>query len=98
MLNVARCTDDEVAEVLDNLDRLSLGRDWRTPPPDLTEDEWKVLYALAEEATVDDVAAKVHMSARTAARRIATAREKFGVETQAEVLVAFAKWRLPTPS
>ena len=59
--------------------------------PGLTPDERRLLDALANGRTLGDAAAELHLSRRTADRRLASAREKLGVATTAEAVVAHAK-------
>jgi len=84
VLNVVRSSDTEVADVLVELGET--GHDWRTPPPDLTEEEWGVLYKTATLTT------------RKTTLRLQSACEKFGVTTNEDLLEAFAPWRLPRPA
>ncbi len=85
-------------EVIDRLvdDLRRLGPvDHRTgepaPGPGLTADERRLLDALAQGRTLGEAAAELHLSRRTADRRLASAREKLGVATTAEAVVAYAK-------
>ena len=59
--------------------------------PGLTADERRLLGRLAEGRTLGEAAAELHLSRRTADRRLASAREKLGVATTAEAVVAYAK-------
>jgi hypothetical protein len=64
VLNVIRASDDEIDVALTELgDR---GFDWRTPPPDLSQDEWLVLYGAGD------------FTPRTLANRLKSAHEKIG--------------------
>jgi DNA-binding CsgD family transcriptional regulator len=58
-------------------------------PPSLTPDERRLLDALARGKTLGDAAMELHLSRRTADRRLAAARAKLGVATTAEAVVAF---------
>ncbi len=64
MLNVSRASADEVGVALDELGES--GFDWRTPPPDLTQDEWSVLYGAGD------------FTPRSLANRLKSANEKIG--------------------
>lgn len=59
--------------------------------PGLTVDERLLLDALANGTTLGEAAAELHLSRRTADRRLAAAREKLGVATTAEAVVAYAR-------
>jgi DNA-binding CsgD family transcriptional regulator len=61
------------------------------PDPGLTRDEAELLGQLAEGKTLGDAAAHLHLSRRTADRRLAAAREKLGAATTAEAVVAYAR-------
>lgn len=80
-----------VDRLLDDLRRLGpvehLTSD--TPPPArLGREELLLLERLAGGATLGDAAAALHLSRRTADRRLASARAKLGAATTAEALVA----------
>jgi hypothetical protein len=62
VLNVSRLDPSFVEPLLDE----SWAYDWRTPPPELSLDEWMVLYGTGE------------FTPRTAANRLKTATEKMG--------------------
>ncbi len=85
-------------EVIDRLvdDLRRLGPvDHRTDEPDagpgLTVDERLLLDALANGSTLGEAAAELHLSRRTADRRLSAARRKLGVATTAEAVVAYAR-------
>ena len=61
------------------------------PIPMLTPDERGLLARLAEGNTLGEAAAQLHLSRRTAHRRLATAREKLDVATTAELIVAYVQ-------
>ena len=63
VLNVNRVTADDADRVLRELGEA--GRDWRSPPSDLSEEEWAVLYDRTDELTPQKVK-----------RRLASANEK----------------------
>ena len=67
-------------------------------PPDLESDQpdWvPLLDALATGASVQEAARRCHVSLRTAHRRLARARQQFGVTSNA---AALAKWSAHRPS
>lgn len=88
VLNVIRSQPDEVDAALTALG--PNGFDWRSPPPELSQEEWEVLYARS------DVAA-TKLTPRAAANRMASARAAFGVADDAALLAAFEELRLPAP-
>jgi DNA-binding NarL/FixJ family response regulator len=57
--------------------------------PDLTAEERGLLDLLAGGRTLGDAAAALHVSRRTADRRLASARRKLGAATTAEAVVAW---------
>lgn len=59
-----------------------------TPSSTLTHDEQRVLSLLREGLAVGEAAQELHISRRTADRRLAAARTKLGVATTAEAVVA----------
>ena len=62
VLNVSRLADGAADDLLAE----GFAYDWRTPPPELSLDEWMVLYGTGE------------FTPRTAANRMKTALEKMG--------------------
>lgn len=88
-------------DVLDRLveDLRRLGEvDHRTrepqPEPALTHEERELVALLGEGVTVGDAARRLHLSRRTADRRLATARARLGASSTAELLVAARRLRL----
>lgn len=71
--------------------------DHRTGEPaatdELTADERRLLDSLADGRTLGEAAAELHLSRRTADRRLASARRKLAVATTAEAVVAHARAR-----
>jgi DNA-binding NarL/FixJ family response regulator len=65
----------------------------REPAAALTADERRLLDALADGRTLGAAAAALHLSRRTADRRLASAREKLGAATTAEAVVAYVQTR-----
>jgi DNA-binding NarL/FixJ family response regulator len=63
------------------------------PGPDLSTDERQLLDCLAEGKTLGEAAAALHLSRRTADRRLAAARDKLGTTTTAEAVVAYVRMR-----
>ena len=62
VLNVSRLADGEAEALLAE----PWAYDWRTPPPELSQDEWLVLYGAGD------------FTPRTAANRLKSATEKMG--------------------
>jgi DNA-binding NarL/FixJ family response regulator len=85
---------DVIDRLVDDLRRLG-PVDHRTgesePRPGLTPDERRLLDALAAGKTLGAAAAELHLSRRTADRRLASARGKLGVATTAEAVVAYVR-------
>lgn len=85
---------DVTDRLVDDLRRLG-PVDHRTgeppPGPGLTADERRLLDALGQGKTLGEAAAELHLSRRSADRRLAAAREKLGVGTTAEAVVAFSR-------
>jgi len=85
---------DVIDRLVDDLRRLC-PVDHRTgepePGPGLTADERRLLEALANGGTLGEAATELHLSRRTADRRLASARTKLGAATTAEAVVAYAK-------
>ena len=83
-----------VDRLVDDLRRLGPA-DHRTGEPDmgpgLTVDERRLLDRLSDGKTLGEAAAELHLSRRTADRRLAAARQKLGVATTAEAVVAHAR-------
>ena len=90
----ARAPRDVVDRLCDDLRRL--GRlDHRTAStpraPRLTPQERALLDLLLEGRTLGEAARRLHLSRRTADRRLAAVRRAFGVTTTAEALVAASR-------
>lgn len=89
----ARAGRDVVDRLVDDLRRLG-SVDHRTNEPAaplLTREERELIALLANGATVSEAARTLHLSRRTADRRLASARAKLGVATTAEAIVASAR-------
>jgi len=90
----ARAGRDVIDRLVDDLRRLG-PVDHRTgepaPGPGLTADERRLLDALASGRTLGEAAVELHLSRRTADRRLAAARRKLGVATTAEAVVAHVR-------
>jgi DNA-binding CsgD family transcriptional regulator len=56
---------------------------------EMSPDEHRLLDRLAGGKTLGDAGTELHLSRRTADRRLASAREKLGVGTTAEAVVAY---------
>jgi DNA-directed RNA polymerase specialized sigma24 family protein len=87
---LAGCPDERRrARLVDDLGRiapvevLDLGPD---PLAALDDDQRALLAALAEGASIAEAAGRLHLSTRTAERRLATARRSLGVRTTAEAV------------
>lgn len=85
---------DVIDRLCDDLRRLGTV-DHRLEPmptgPALTTDERALLAALLGGASLGDAAAALHLSRRTADRRLAAARRALGASSTAEALVLAAK-------
>lgn len=85
---------DAPRDVIDRLceDLRRLGDlDHRAAPdrtPELSAEEHELLRLLADGVTLGEAAGRLHLSRRTADRRLASIRERLGVSTTAEALVA----------
>lgn len=92
----AQAERDVIDRLVDDLRRFG-PVDHRTsepePGPALTADENGLLDWLAEGKTLAEAAAEFHLSRRTADRRLASARDKLGVSTTAEAVVAYVRTR-----
>jgi DNA-binding CsgD family transcriptional regulator len=91
-------SQDVVERLCEDLRRIG-AVDYRSGEPDgdeLTHDERALLELLAEGATLGAAASALHLSRRTADRRVASARQKLGAETTAQAIVKFAPGRADT--
>jgi len=86
------------AEVIERLveDLRRLGpvefRSGEAPPePALTHEERALLELLSEGSTLGEAAGRLHLSRRTADRRLVSARRKLGARSTAEALVLFSR-------
>jgi DNA-binding NarL/FixJ family response regulator len=61
------------------------------PEPALTHEERALLELLATGITLGEAAEQLHLSRRTADRRLASARTKLGAHSTAETLVLFSR-------
>lgn len=89
----ARAERDVIDQLCDDLRRLGevdhrLGE---VAPPVLTQEQRALLAELLGGATLGDAARRLHLSRRTADRRLASARAALGVGTTAEALAAAAR-------
>ena len=78
VLNASRSAPADVDTALRELGP-GVAFDWRNPPPELSEEEWAVLYGRTDDLTPQKVK-----------RRLASAAEKFGVGTDDQLRAAFA--------
>ena len=101
LLVVLDMPEEDVAVFLADLGRIGpYQRHVAAPtaqPMALDADASTLLDRLADGATLGDVARELHLSRRTADRRLATARRALGVETTAEALVAWRRRHPPSP-
>lgn len=67
VLNTSRASNDAVESALRELGESAY--DWRTPPAELNEEEWQVLYDRHDALTPQKIK-----------RRLASATEKLGVD------------------
>ena len=88
-------TDPVIAErVADDLRRLGRTTSTGEPeprPPALGADELAILEQLAAGLSLGEASARLHLSRRTADRRLAAARRALDVATTAEALIAFRR-------
>jgi len=89
----ARADRDTIDRLCDDLRRLG-PLDHRTADrpssPELTAEETALLALLRDGCSLGDAARRLHVSRRTADRRLAAARAKLGVTSTAEALVRTA--------
>ncbi len=79
--------DDVVDALVGDLTRLGTVR--RVPPfPDVDEEDVALLALLREGRSLGEAATRLHLSRRTADRRLARARRTLGVRTTPEAMVA----------
>lgn len=93
LLVEARASRGVVDRLVDDLRRLG-PVEHRTQEPEtpvLSTDERELLSLLADGTTLGLAARQLHVSRRTADRRLATARAKLGVATTAEAIVTAAR-------
>jgi DNA-binding NarL/FixJ family response regulator len=86
---------DVVERLCEDLRRIG-SVDYRSgerPADELTREERALLELLAAGATLGAAASALHLSRRTADRRLASARQKLGVQTTTEAVVKFAPSR-----
>lgn len=90
----AQAERDVIDRLVDDLRRLG-PVDHRTTEPDpgpaLTAEERRLLDQLAEGKTLRRAAAELHLSRRTADRRLASARRKLGATTTTEAIVTYTR-------
>lgn len=101
-VTVDTATDPALVErIQDDLRRL--GRDDAVrlepvaPGPDLAPEGLRLLGLLAEGMSLGEAAGSLHLSRRTADRRLAAARQALGAATTAEALVTFQRRWLGPP-
>jgi DNA-binding NarL/FixJ family response regulator len=94
----AEAARDVIDRFVDDLRRLGPAehRTGERPPLNLTADERRLLDALVEGKTLGQAAAELHLSRRTADRRLSSAKTKLGASSSAEAVVAYVR-RLRTP-
>ena len=90
----ARAPRDVIDRLVDDLRRLG-PVDHRTAEPDtgagLTAEERGLLDRLVAGKTLGEAAAELHLSRRTADRRLASARRKLGAGTTADAVVSYVR-------
>lgn len=90
----ATASQEIVARLVEDLGRLGaveLRLSGTVSTPKLTHEEQTLLEFLAEGVALGEAAERLHVSRRTADRRLASARRKLGAGTTAEALVAFTR-------
>lgn len=97
----ARADRPVIDRLCDDLRRLGhLEHRVAVPGPLLTDDERALLDLLAEGSTLGAAATRLHLSRRSADRRLAAARTKLGADTTGQAIAAYRRRldRLPRPS
>lgn len=86
----AAATREVVDRLCDDLTRLGDLSHHIGPPPTtvLSDEERHLLRRLSEGARLGEAGAEIHLSRRTADRRLASARRALGVATTSEAIVA----------
>lgn len=89
----ARADREVIDRLIDDLRRLGTVEHRIGEPemPLLTTEERELLALLAAGTTLGEAASRLHLSRRTADRRLATARAKLGAASTAEAVVAFSR-------
>jgi len=84
---------DVIDRFVDDLRRLGPAEHQTADPPplNLTADERRLLDALVDGRTLGQAAAALHLSRRTADRRLRSAKSKLGAGNSAEALVAYVR-------
>jgi DNA-binding CsgD family transcriptional regulator len=95
LLILATASRDVMVRFVEDLRRIGVV-EYRTPGPAaevqaLTHEEHRLLELLYEGGTLGEAAQELHLSRRSADRRLASAREKLGVATTAEAVAAFQR-------
>lgn len=85
--------DDELARFRRSLGPLPALRN-ESPPPPLSRSELRVLQALVDHASVDDIARSLFVSRNTVKTQLRTAYRKLGVHSRDEAIAAGIRWSL----
>jgi DNA-binding NarL/FixJ family response regulator len=88
---VARCSGDELDAFVDDLARLGTVEELHAETTLAPSEEQRLLELLAEGLSLDDAAAALHISRRTAERRLACARRALGVRTTAAAVASVSR-------
>ncbi|HQC94039.1 MAG TPA: helix-turn-helix transcriptional regulator, partial [Microbacteriaceae bacterium] len=65
-----------------------------SPPPPLSRSELRVLQALVDRASVDEIAQSLFVSRNTVKTQLRTAYRKLGAHTRDEAIAAAIRWSL----
>jgi DNA-binding CsgD family transcriptional regulator len=85
--------DDELALFRRSLKPLPALRN-ESPPPPLSRSELRVLQALVDRASVDEIAQSLFVSRNTVKTQLRTAYRKLGAHTRDEAIAAAIRWSL----
>ena len=88
---LAHCTADELDAFVDDLARLGPVDERNVHDRTVESEERRLLELLAAGKSIDEAAAALHVSRRTAERRLASARRAFGVRTTAAAIAAVSR-------
>jgi DNA-binding NarL/FixJ family response regulator len=88
---VARCSADELDAFVDDLGRLGPVEELHRDAEPRVPEGQRLLELLADGRSLDEAAAALHISRRTAERRLANARRALGVHTTAAAVASVSR-------